>query len=485
MTPAAPPTVSLHVREIAWRRPEDAFAALADQPVLAWLDSAATPDEHDRHEHDRCEHDRCERSRYSTLCAQPFRLVEVRDGQVTVDGERRDGDPFAAVEAELSRWRIEPGTAPVPFAGGAVGFFGYELGGTLERLPARHPDPLGLPDMGVAFYDVVVAFDQRRERCWLLSSGLPAPDPAQRAERAVRRSAETLALLDRVPSRPQRPVPLSVWTADLDRPAYEDRVRRVLEYIRAGDVFQANLTLRHQAPRPPGIPASELYLRLRAGSPAPFAAFLGFRSLALLSASPERFLRLDPPGRIETRPIKGTRPRGDDPGTDRRLRAELLGSVKDRAENLMIVDLMRNDLGRVAVLGSVTVPSLCEAEAFATVHHLVSEIRAQLRPTSSAVDLLRACFPGGSVTGAPKIRAMEIIDELEASRRGPYCGCIAWLGYDGAMDSSIVIRTVVATDAVLIAQAGGGIVADSDPAAEYEEMRLKLEPLLRALGGMA
>ncbi len=457
----------LHVREIAWRQPEDAFAALADQPVLAWLDGAAAADE---------------RSRYSYILAQPFRLIEARDGWVA-DGSRRRHDPFGAVEAELSRWRIEPGAAPVPFAGGAVGFFGYELGATLERLPTRHPDPLHLPDMSVAFYDVVVAFDRRQRRCWVLSSGLPEPDPGERAGRAARRAEAMLALLGRVPTRPHQPVPPLAWTPDLDRPTYEDRVRRVLDCIRAGDIFQANLTLRHLAPRPPGIPATELYLRLRADTPAPFSAYLGFGSLALLSASPERFLRLDPQGRIETRPIKGTRPRAADPEADRRLREDLLGSAKDRAENLMIVDLMRNDLGRVAVVGSVTVPALFEAEAFATVHHLVSEVRAQLRPGLGAVDLLRATFPGGSVTGAPKIRAMQIIDELEPSRRGPYCGCIAWLGYDGAMDSSIVIRTVVATEDVLVAQAGGGIVADSDPSAEYEEMRLKLRPLLRALGG--
>ncbi len=443
--------------------------ALADEPMPAWLDSAASG----------------ARSRTSYLCVRPFRLVEARDGWVAVDGVRHRCDPFDAVGSELRRWQIEPGAAPVPFSGGAIGFFGYELGGVLERLPARHPDPLRLPDMSVAFYDVVVAFDRQQERCWLLSSGLPEQDPARRAERSVRRAQQTLALLDRVPSRPHRPVPPLVWTPDLDRAGYEDRVRRVLDYIRAGDIFQANLTLRHLATRPPGIPAAELYLRLRAATPAPFAAYLGFGELALLSASPERFLRLDPQGRIETRPIKGTRPRAADPEADRRLREDLLGSTKDRAENLMIVDLMRNDLGRVAMLGSVTVPALCEAETFATVHHLVSEVRAQLRPGLGAMDLLRATFPGGSVTGAPKIRAMEIIDELEASRRGPYCGSIAWLGYDGAMDSSIVIRTVVATDSVLVAQAGGGIVADSDPAAEYEEMRLKLQPLLRALGGEA
>ncbi len=435
----------------------------------AWLDSASSD----------------ARSRTSYLCVRPFRLVEARDGWVTVDGVRQRGDPFDAVGSELTRWRIEPGAAPVPFSGGAVGFFGYELGSVLERLPARHLDPLRLPDMSVAFYDVVMAFDRQQERCWLLSSGLPEPDPAQRAERAVRRARQTLALLDRVPSRLHQPVPTLVWTPDLHRAAYEDRVRRVLDYIRAGDIFQANLTLRHLATRPPGISAAALYLRLRAATPAPFAAYLGFGKLALLSASPERFLRLDPQGRIETRPIKGTRPRAADPEADRRLRDDLLGSAKDRAENLMIVDLMRNDLGRVAAVGSVTVPALCELETFATVHHLVSEVRAQLRPGLGAMNLLRATFPGGSVTGAPKIRAMEIIDELEASRRGPYCGSIAWLGYDGAMDSSIVIRTVVATDDVLIAQAGGGIVADSDPAAEYEEMRLKLQPLLRALGGEA
>ncbi len=461
----------LQVREIAWRRPEDAFAALADQPVLAWLDSAAAPDA-------RC--------RYSYLCAQPFRLVEARDGWVTTDGSRCRGDPFRAVESDLRRWHIEPGAAPVPFAGGAIGFFGYELGGVLERLPARHADMLRLPDMSVAFYDVVLAFDRQQERCWLLSSGLPEIHPKHRARRATRRAEETLALLDRPPSRRHQPVrPRLSWTPDLDRPDYENRVRRVLDYIRAGDIFQANLTMRHLAPRPPGIAATELYLGLRADAPAPFAAYLGFGSLALLSASPERFLRLDPQGRVETRPIKGTRPRAADPEADRRMQAELLASAKDRAENLMIVDLMRNDLARVAAPGSVTVPALFQAEAFATVHHLVSEIRAQLRPGLGAIDLLRATFPGGSVTGAPKIRAMEIIDELEASRRGPYCGSIAWLGFDGAMDSSIVIRTIVATDALLVAQAGGGIVADSDPAAEYEEMRLKLRPLLHGVDDRA
>ena len=229
---------------------------------------------------------------------RPFRLLEARDGRVTVDGTYRAGDPFGAVEAELARWHVAPGLAPVPFAGGAVGFFGYELGGVLERLPARHPDGLGVPDMSVAFFDVVMAFDIRQQRCWLLSSGLPEHDPERRATRAARRAAEMLALLDRIPPPPCQPATPLAWTPDLDRASYEDRVRRVLDAIRAGDIFQANLTLRHLARRPAGTCTAEIYLRLRALSPAPFAAYLAIHGTALLSASPEGFVGLDPQGGI-------------------------------------------------------------------------------------------------------------------------------------------------------------------------------------------
>lgn len=459
----------LDVQEIAYRPAADAFAALADEPFVAWLDSAASSDP---------------RSRYSYLCIRPFSVIEAVDGRITIGGRRLSGDPFAFLQAELARWRIEPGQAPVPFAGGAVGFLGYELGGALEVLPARHPNSFGMPDMSFGFYDVVLAFDAREQNCWLLSSGFPETEPKRRSRRAAARADEMLALL-RHPARPSHgPIASVSWTPELSRSAYEARVGKVLEYIRAGDIFQANFTARSLAPRPPGIAAAEIYRKLRALSPAPFAAFLGCGAgLAVTSASPERFLRLDPSGQVETRPIKGTRPRGADPETDRRLRAELSASPKDRAENLMIVDLMRSDLGKVAEIGSISVPTLCEVESFATVHHLVSAIEAQLRPGLGPVDLLRAAFPGGSVTGAPKIRAMEIIDELEEARRGPYCGSIAWIGFDGAMDSSMVIRTLVVTETMLIAQAGGGIVADSDPAGEYEEMQLKLRPIIDGFGG--
>ncbi len=456
----------LVVREIAGLRPEQAFAALSGEPGLVWLDSAAPGDA---------------RSRHSYLCARPFRRIEASGGKVTINGAPVTGDPFAVLEAELAHWRIMAGAAPVPFAGGAVGVLGYGLGRVLERLPARHPERLGVPDMSVGFYDVVIGFDLQAEQCWLLSSGFPETGPG-RAARAVARADAVQGLLATARTEPACWDGTVTWRLELDRGGYERMVLRVLDYIRAGDVFQANVTMRALARRPEEASAGMLYKRLRATSPSPFGAFIDCGSFALLSASPEQFLRLESTGQIETRPIKGTSPRSNDPAADRALRAALEVSAKDRAENLMIVDLMRNDIGRVAIQGSVAVPSLCEVESFTSVHHLVSKVTARLQSGLGPVDLLRATFPGGSVTGAPKIRAMEIIDTVEAAARGPYCGSVAWIGFDGAMDSSIVIRSVVATPDWLVAQAGGGIVADSDPAAEYDEMRLKLRPALRAFG---
>ena len=455
----------LHVREIGYRPAVTVFETIADEPVLAWLDSAAESDP---------------RGRWSMLCVRPFRTIEAWDGQVRIDGRPVDGDAFSVLDRELRRYRITPGASPVPFTGGAVGSFGYGLGGLLETLPARHPNDLGLPEMSVGLFDVVMGFDHQARRCWLISSGFPEQG-ARRASRAVTRADEVEALL----GREARDIPACgqvAWRAELDRATYERRVGWVLGKIRAGDIFQANFTMRLQGARPAGLSAAGIHLRLRAESPAPFAAFLRRGRRALASASPERFLRLDADGQIETRPIKGTRPRDADPDVDSALRGTLAASIKDRAENLMIVDLMRNDLGRVARPGSVAVPTLHEVETFASAHHLVSEVTAQLRSGLGPVDLLRATFPGGSVTGAPKIQAMQIIDAIEASARGPYCGSIGWIGFDGAMDSSIVIRTVVVAGDRLVAQAGGGIVADSDPASEYEEMRVKLGPVLRALG---
>jgi para-aminobenzoate synthetase component 1 len=340
--------------------------------------------------------------------------------------------------------------------------------------------------MAFGLYDVIAAFDHAERRAYILSSGRPEAASAARQQRA---RARALWLHDRLARAPAA-APAPDWRArgrfapERPRAAVERAVAEVIDYIRAGDIFQANLTQRMAAPVPEGLSDLELYLRLRAISPAPFAAFLKCGAgLSVMSASPERFLSLAPDGRVETRPIKGTRPRGADPAADAALARALLASAKDRAENLMIVDLMRNDLGRVSRTGSVRVPVLCGLETFASVHHLVSVVESTLKPGLGPVDLLRACFPGGSITGAPKIRAMEIIHELEDAPRGVYCGAVAWIGFDGAMDSSIVIRTVTRAGSTLLAQAGGGIVADSDPAAEYEESLVKLAPLLRALSG--
>ena len=262
---------------------------------------------------------------------------------------------------------------------------------------------------------------------------------------------------------------------------YLNAVAKVREYIVAGDIFQANLSQRFQAPL--REQPFDLYRRLRRRNPAPFAAYLAFDDVTVLSASPERFLRLDPDGQVETRPIKGTRPRGLGPMHDAALGRALAESVKDRAENVMIVDLLRNDLSRVCRPGSVRVPELFALEQHPTVHHLVSTVLGALEPGADAVDLVRAAFPGGSITGAPKVRAMEIIAELEPTRRGVYCGSIGYLSATGAMDTSIVIRTFVLRDGELYFQAGGGIVADSDPELEYRETLDKAAGLIATLRG--
>jgi para-aminobenzoate synthetase component 1 len=451
----------LTVQPIAFIDPLAAFAPLADRPYAVLLDSAAPGGG---------------TGRWSYIAVDPYAVVRA-------DAGNDAGDPFDAVRRLLPRLDPAEAVGPAPFRTGLIGFFGYELGRWLERLPAPRLPAGAVPDLLVGAYDTVAAFDRLEQRAWVFGSGLPERDPATRRARAERRVQALAQSLGTTPlSDPPPPKAVSLWQADFSPAEHARRVARVIDYIRAGDIFQANLTQRFRTPQPPGVGGFDIYRRLRTLAPAPFAAFLNGGDHWLASVSPERFIALDADGRLETRPIKGTRPRHADPAADAADAAELTASVKDRAENLMIVDLLRNDLGRVSRIGSVKVPTLCGLESFATVHHLVSVIEGRLRPGLDAVDVLRAAFPGGSITGAPKIRAMEIIHELEPARRGPYCGCIAWLGIDGAMDSSIVIRTLIGDGATVTAQAGGGIVSDSDPAAEYQETRIKVAPLLATLG---
>jgi para-aminobenzoate synthetase component I len=456
------------IREFAWRLPEDALAPWADDPYVAWLDSGGPLGP---------------RSRYSYLAIAPFQVLEAGPAGTILNGRMLALDPFTALARELARFPHPGIVAPVPFTGGAVGFLGYELGRHLEDVPHLTTDRLNIPDMTFGFYDLVLAFDTETQRAWLLSSGLPHEDGAARRRHATQRADWTMRRMGATPRRPSADITPLQWRRETGRAAHQAGVARVLEYIAAGDIYQANFTTRFLADAPTGLRPFDLYAKLRRGNPAPFAAYLGCGPrLAVASASPERFVQLDSGGKIESRPLKGTRPRGESATADATLAADLAASVKDRAENLMIVDLLRNDISRVAQIGSVRVPALCAVESFPAVHHLVSAIEGRMCPGLGPVDLLRATFPGGSITGAPKIRAMEIIAELEAAPRGPYCGAIAWIGFDGAMDSSIAIRTLTVTPEMIAAQAGGGIVADSNPVDEFEEMMVKVRPLLRALG---
>jgi len=440
--------------------PAALFRPWAAKPWAMLLDSAAPHPQN---------------GRFSYIVAEPFQTVESIGGRTLVDGAPVPGSPFDALERALAAYPL-PSAGPVPFIGGAVGFIGYEAGTALEGLRSRHGNPGGQPDMAFGLFDVVAAFDRETRSAWVIAA---RPEAEERARRMAARMS--------VPPPEQSAGPAPVrWRSELSRPDYLDRVGQVLEYIRAGDIYQANFTQRFLADVDGTLDAYALYERLRRLSPAPFAAFLNCGPrLRLAGASPERFIRLRADRTIETRPIKGTRPRHPDPATDAAAAAELSASIKDRAENLMITDLLRNDLARVSEVGSVKVPVLFGLESFASVHHLVSVVTSRLLPGLGPVDLLRAACPGGSITGAPKIRAMQIIDELEVARRGAYCGSVAWIGFDGAMDSNIVIRTLSVTQDHVIAQAGGGIVADSDPAAEHEEMLVKARAQLRAAGELA
>ena len=442
-------------REIPFVDPVAAFEAFTDEPDSALLDSAEPSGG---------------RGRWAYIAADPFRLIEWRIGGAQTD-------PLSEIAATLKTFRIQNDPDLPPFQTGAVGYLGYEVGTTLERLP----DPKGigpsLPDMFIGFFDTVAAFDMIEKRAWIIATDVADDRPA-----AGGRIEAMAARIEGAPAPLPDPGNISSWRFETNRADFEARVARAIDYIHAGDIYQANISHRMMASMPDGLAPLALYRRLRKRNPAPFGAVLNCGpGRALVSASPERFLRLFLDGKIETRPIKGTRPRASGMAADAALAQELTKSVKDRAENLMIVDLLRNDLSRVARVGSVRVPKLCGLESFATVHHLVSVVEARLRKDLGPVDLLRAAFPGGSITGAPKIRAMEIISELENARRGPYCGSVVWIGFDGAMDSSIVIRTIVIDQGQAILQAGGGIVADSDPSAEFEETMDKARALMQSL----
>lgn len=432
-----------------WREPGEVLSAFAREPwAIGFLSGGEGP-----------------RARWSYLARRPDAVLAVGPSDMQ--------DAFAAL-AELLGPKGDHLADGPPFQGGVAGLAAYELGDRVEGLGlGRAP---GWPDLAAARYPAILAFDHQERTVRALGRGADRNAALAQAERAA-------GWLDEVPlaARAGRLTP-GLTASDAD--AYEAAVAEVVGRIAAGEIFQANVARSWAGRLAQGADPYDLLARLLAGSAAPFAAYLRLEAAAVVSNSPERFLKVDAGGVAETRPIKGTRPRGRDAREDEGLAAELSASAKDRAENLMIVDLMRNDLARVCAPGSVKAPELFTIESFANVHHLVSTVVGRLAPGRSALDLLRAAFPPGSITGAPKVQAMKVIAGLEPPR-GPYCGSLFWAGADGALDSSVLIRTAacVADGAgwSVEARAGAGLVADSDPVAERLETEAKIAALRRAL----
>ncbi len=430
--------------------------------------------------------------RYSFIGSNPFLVLSSRGREITLgrgtDRSQLDGNPFDVLGHLLEAYRLDSRSSPVPFTGGAVGYFSYDLCHFIERLPGTAVDDLKLPECYFGFYDLVLAFDNLQGKSYIISTGFPESGEAERMERAIKRLNEVKDKLSGVPasgagvgvpskpeSSPLEPVTL---TGGFTHEEYVAAVEKARQYIIAGDIFEVNLSQRFKAEL--STTPYELYRRLRQINPAPFACYLGFDEVAVVSASPERFLRVQGDW-VETRPIKGTRPRGKTPEADKALAEELLNSPKDRAENIMIVDLERNDLGRVCRFGTVKVTELAILEVFPTVFHLTSTVVGRLREGKNSIDLLKATFPGGSITGAPKVRTMEIIDELEPTKRSVYTGSIGYLSFNGDLDLNIAIRTFLVKGREAYFQVGGAVVYDSDPEAEYQETLDKARALIDAL----
>jgi para-aminobenzoate synthetase component 1 len=453
--------------------PDEAFGLLVDEPFSFFLDSGMDPHK---------------LGRYSFIGGNPFLVFSSRGNEVNIvqgtKRSRKKGNPFDILNQFLQLYRLDYYAPPVPLIGGAVGYFSYDLCHFIERLPATTTDDLELPECYFGFYDLVIAFDNLYNKTYIVSTGFPELEESKRKDRAASRLAEAKCRLAEAPTPidSEKPLPQSLkpaaLVANFTHEEYVNAVEKARQYIIDGDIFEVNLSQRFTAEL--SITPYQLYRRLRQINPAPFACYLCFEDVSVVGASPERFLLLQG-DRVETRPIKGTRPRGNTQKEDEALANELLTSDKDRAENIMIVDLERNDLGRVCRYGTVRVSELAILEVFPSVFHLTSTVVGRLTEGKNGIDLAKATFPGGSITGAPKVRAMEIIDELEPTRRSVYTGSIGYMSFNGDLDLNIVIRTFLVKDKKAYFQVGGAITYDSDPEAEYGETLDKARALIDAL----
>jgi para-aminobenzoate synthetase component I len=438
---------SPEVTEIVYGEPFAMARRLRAERSLTLFESAQ------RHEH---------LGRYSFLAVNPKHSLVVREGASILNGKPVDDDPFVVLQKLLSKSARQTIAGLPPFQGGWAGYISYDYNRRLEpKAKIAAFKPL-CPDMVFHLYETVIAIDHLQERAWIIGP--------------QRKQIEKLLQ--------QRPKPLGAdvkiaFHETIARAEHESNVQRTVDYILAGDIFQANITQTFDASVREGFDLFQAYKQLREMNPAPFSALMDFEEVQIVSSSPERLIRYN--GTVaEARPIKGTRRRDDDPSRDAALIADLTSSRKDRAENVMIVDLLRNDLSIVSKPGTVKVPVLCGLETYANVHHLVSVVQGELRDGVTSVDLVKSVFPGGSITGAPKVRAMEIISELERRPRGVYCGAMGYFGFNGTCDFNIGIRTVQISDGKMRVQGGGGITARSNPAAEFDESVLKVQRIREA-----
>lgn len=414
--------------------------------------------------------------RYSFMGGSPFAVFKSKNQNITITENNITrnlvGNPFEELKQLLDKYKTED-LHTIPFLGGAVGYFAYDMGHHIEKLPRNAIDDVDIPDACFGFYDSIIAVDHQSNSTYIIANGMN-----EKPEIAIKDIKRKLDGITAQKLASPKGIACGEIQSNFTKEDYMGAVQRVKAYIRSGDIYQANLTQRFKCSTEEA-PFS-IYSRLRQLNPAPFACYMNFGEGHILSSSPERFLKIQD-NLIETRPIKGTRPRGRTVEEDKTNREELLSSEKDKSELLMIVDLERNDIGKVSKTGTVQVPELFHLEEYATVYHLVSKVTGEMLDNIGTIDVIKAAFPGGSITGAPKIRSMEIIDELEPTQRNIYTGSIGYIGFNGCIDLNIAIRTIVMKEGTAYFQAGGGIVWDSDPQLEYEETLHKARALFRTL----